>query len=603
MPIDAARISNDIETIASFSECDVSIGHSRPTFSASWTRARDYVIAQARAIGCIHRIDAAGNVHIRSESLPSDAIVWLSGSHIDSVPTGGKYDGVVGIICALEVLRAAHESGRRDLPLELIIFAEEEGTTFGLGLLGSRAWVGSLDAGQLSAGRNAIGQNYLEAGAALGVRPDHLEAERLSDGTYFGFVEVHIEQAPAMWNAGVPLAVVTAIAGRRQYRCTITGVANHAGSTSMSDRKDALVGAATCMLQLEGIANGLGGGTVLTVGRIECKPNAINVIPSEVTFTIDFRSPSDVLLHAGEEKIRHVIQQTCCRRGLSHTIDVTENAPPINMNALLCDRLEKAANTLGISAPRTVSGALHDAAILAPIIPTAMLFVASKDGISHNPAEFSRAEDIAAAARVLYEVVSSTGKLDEGLQLNAADETRPASGAAKQMQGAARNRGQILSAGTTKVTLAPLNAADRAGFVAVCGPLFEHSPWVAERTWDHSPFASRDALHAALCETMYAASRDEQVQLIASHPDLVGTMARQGRLTRESTTEQAAAGLDTLTNDEIETFSRYNAKYQEKFGFPFVICARQSKKEAILAAFPKRLANTPDEEFKTALEE
>ena len=151
--------------------------------------------------------------------------------------------------------------------------------------------------------------------------------------------------------------------------------------------------------------------------------------------------------------------------------------------------------------------------------------------------------------------------------------------------------------------LSELNQADREGFIAVCGPLFEHSPWIAERTWPKRPFASRDVLHAALCETMYAASKDEQVKLIASHPNLVGRMAQEGQLTRESTTEQAAAGLSNLSADEVQRFDRYNAAYRERFGFPFVICARENRKDAILAAFPARLNNTRDAEIQTALGE
>ena len=175
--------------------------------------------------------------------------------------------------------------------------------------------------------------------------------------------------------------------------------------------------------------------------------------------------------------------------------------------------------------------------------------------------------------------------------------------------------------------LSQLNAADRAGFVAVCGPLFEHSPWVAERTYDGTgstsvspplrggsetpaerganggPFASRDALHAALCDAMYAATVEEQTKLIAAHPDLVGRLAKEGRLTRESTAEQTAAGLTTLTDAEATAFDRYNAAYRERFGFPFVICARENKKAAILAAFPVRLANARDQEIRTALAE
>ena len=173
--------------------------------------------------------------------------------------------------------------------------------------------------------------------------------------------------------------------------------------------------------------------------------------------------------------------------------------------------------------------------------------------------------------------------------------------------------------------LSHLSRADRAGFVAVCGPLFEHSPWVAERTYDRtasvSPplrggsgtpaerganggrFASRDALHAALCDAMYAATVEEQTKLIAAHPDLVGRLAREGRLTRESTVEQTAAGLTTLTEAEAAAFDRYNGAYRERFGFPFVICARENKKDAILAAFPIRLANSREQEIQTALGE
>jgi OHCU decarboxylase len=154
-----------------------------------------------------------------------------------------------------------------------------------------------------------------------------------------------------------------------------------------------------------------------------------------------------------------------------------------------------------------------------------------------------------------------------------------------------------------KYSLIELNQFDRDRFVAVCGPLFEHSPWIAERTWAGRPFGSLDALHLALCDTVYAASVDEQVKLIASHPDLVGRLAREGRLTRESTAEQAAAGLNQLSEREIALFDSYNEKYRARFGFPFVICARENKKAAILAAIPVRLNNTRAQEIQTALNE
>ena len=157
--------------------------------------------------------------------------------------------------------------------------------------------------------------------------------------------------------------------------------------------------------------------------------------------------------------------------------------------------------------------------------------------------------------------------------------------------------------GVDKTNLSQLNAADVAGFVRVCGPFFEHSPWVSERAAASRPYATLSDLHTALCDAMYGATVEEQINLIASHPDLVGRLAREGRLTQESTSEQAAAGLATLSPTEIEAFERHNATYRAKFGFPFVICARENRKDVIHAAFPVRAANTREQEIRTALGE
>jgi 2-oxo-4-hydroxy-4-carboxy-5-ureidoimidazoline decarboxylase len=154
-----------------------------------------------------------------------------------------------------------------------------------------------------------------------------------------------------------------------------------------------------------------------------------------------------------------------------------------------------------------------------------------------------------------------------------------------------------------KISLEALNSADERMFISVCGPLFEQSPWIAQRTWPHNPFTNLESLHATLCKTMYAATNDEKINLIASHPDLVGRLAAEGRLTKESNAEQTAAGLAQLTPEEIAAFDRFNAAYRSKFGFPFVICARENKKATILAAFPIRLANSRDQEIQTALAE
>jgi len=404
MLIDSERISRDIETIAGFNETTPEIGFSRPTFSPAWRKARDYVIAQAEAAGCKVRIDAAGNVHARPAAIGWDEKVWLSGSHIDSVPTGGKFDGVVGVAVPLEVLRAAHLAGRA-VPLELIVFAEEEGTTFGIGMFGSRLWVNregpfaeNGDDEFFHQFRNRAGQTYFEAGAAHGVRRGDLAGERIEPEKYRGLIEVHIEQGPAMWAEGTPLAVVTAIAGRKQYKVKLLGVPNHAGSTPMRFRNDPLVAAARVICGVDEIAHKHGPATVATVGKIECQPNAVNVIAGTVRFTIDLRSPDAETLETCHRQIEELVISSY------HNFNflTTEDPPPVRMDAGVCAALRRAA---GGTIVETVSGALHDAAILAPLLPTAMLFVASKDGVSHNPAEFSRIEDIAAAARALAELV------------------------------------------------------------------------------------------------------------------------------------------------------------------------------------------------------
>jgi allantoate deiminase len=384
------------------------MGADRPTFSPAWRQARDWCTGEAERAGCQWRVDAAGNVHIRLKGVDWSRPVWLSGSHIDSVPNGGDFDGVVGVVTALEVLRAANDAGRHDLPLEAIVFAEEEGTTFGLGMLGSRGWAGTLDIAALAALRNSAGQSYWEAGGNHAATAEQLATDQLRPAAYAGFVEVHVEQGPAMWKHDHRVALVTAIAGRRQWAVSLRGVANHAGSTGMQDRHDALAGAAEVISAVECVPDLLDKTAVATVGRITVEPNAVNVIPGRVDFTIDLRGPDDGTLDIGQERIIALVASAAARRGLEVELRHCESLPAVQLDAALADRVRRAAARLGMTPlPETVSGALHDAAILAPLVPTVMLFVASRDGISHNPAEFSRLEDIAAAARLLAAVVDT----------------------------------------------------------------------------------------------------------------------------------------------------------------------------------------------------
>ncbi len=552
MPISSSRLAADFAAIAA---CTATPGRgaTRPTFSDAWGQSRAYVIAECERAGCEVRTDPFGNVRARPKKLGWDAPAWLVGSHIDTVPHGGDYDGVAGVVVAIELLRSAFDEGLHDLPVELIVFAEEEGPTFGLGMIGARLLVGELGADDVAKLKNSSGQNYLEAGSPYGVSPAFFAPSPLRASNLKGLIELHIEQGPGMWRRDQRLAVVTAIAGRRQYKVTLEGEANHAGATSMTDRRDALAGAAEVVAMLEQLAPMLSPETVATVGRLEVKPNAVNVIADRVEFTIDFRSPADVLLTRGDALIRANIDAIAKRRQLTVTLTQTEAIPARPMDAKLVDGFK----SLGVTAT-SVSGALHDSAVMAPHVPTVMLFVPSRGGISHNPAEFSRVEDVAAGAVVIEKFVR-------------------------------------------RLSIDGVNAMPREAFIAKFGGIFEHSPWVAERT--RGPFASVDALHAAMASVVRAATREEQLALIRAHPDLVGRLAREGKLTRESTSEQKAAGLDALTDAEIAQFEQYNAAYRERFGFPFIICARLNRKDAILKSFPERLRNTVEQEIATALVE
>ena len=403
MPIRLFCIKSDLAAVAAITATPGN-GATRPTFSPEWRRARDYVIKEAAKIGCTHRISAAGNVHIRPPHLTANNRPILCGSHIDSVPNGGDFDGVIGCLVPLELLRAAAED-KTPIDLELVIFAEEEGPTFGLGMLGSRAWVGELSAAELRKLKNKAGEDFFTAGKPHGVDEAKLKSDRLRPTAYAGLIEVHIEQGPGMWRRNQPVAVVTAIAGRYQYRCTVTGEANHAGSTSMVDRQDALAAAAEIVVALEKIPSAERS-EVLTVGRMTINPNAINVVPGCVEFTIDGRAPSDSQLKKIDAAIRKVIVVVVQRRGIRIDLLQTESQPAAPMNRGLVKALDDAvvAETRK-PVVHAVSGALHDSAILAPHLPTVMLFVASKDGISHNPAEFSRVGDIALAAKIVYSAV------------------------------------------------------------------------------------------------------------------------------------------------------------------------------------------------------
>ena len=321
-------------------------------------------------------------------------------SHIDTVPNAGAFDGVLGVVLALEAMEELREEA---LPfhLELIAFSEEEGIRFGFPFFASLAAIGELNDEQL-ARRDAKAVTLSDALQAFGLEPARLrESASLPPDTYAA-LEVHIEQGPVLESSGLPLGVVTAIVGQSRLRLTFNGQANHAGTTPMPLRKDALVAASQWIVEVERFASGYKQ-LVATVGKVDVLAGAINIVPGTVQVTLDVRHPDDASRHAAVARLLTRAEQIAAARGVTVRAQHLSEQASVPMNAALCGGLTAAAEAAGYNVAPLFSGAGHDAMILAPHVPTAMLFVRSPGGLSHHPEETVLEEDIEAALATVVE--------------------------------------------------------------------------------------------------------------------------------------------------------------------------------------------------------
>ncbi len=373
----------------------------RLSLSPAHRAAADEVLALFRAAGLAAEIDPLGTVVGRLPCGSNDAKLLLIGSHIDTVPDGGIYDGILGVMAGLAVIEELKRTGRK-LPfdVELLAFSDEEGVRFPSPFSSSRAVAGTFDAKLLDE-RDKNGVSRGEALKAFGCDPSLWPTVARDRERLLGYLELHIEQGPVLESAGHPLGVVSAIVGLSLGRMTVTGAAGHAGTTPMHLRRDALACAAEIVLALEAMARE-NDEIVATVGRLTVSPGAGNVIPGTVSFSYDIRSPRDAArvkaLALAMGRAREIAEE----RGCSIDIEMTTAMPAAISDAHLKAALGKAA---GEHAPELVSGAGHDAMIFRNVCPQAMLFVRSKNGLSHHPEEFTSAEDIGIAARALHDAV------------------------------------------------------------------------------------------------------------------------------------------------------------------------------------------------------
>jgi allantoate deiminase len=342
-------------------------------------------------LGTQVRIDAAGNLRALYPSAASGSKRLLIGSHLDTVPNAGAYDGILGVVLAVSLLEAL---GRRKLTFEIEVvgFSEEEGVRFGTPYIGSRALVGRLDHGLLEH-KDANGVSVRRAIEEFGLKPDEIPDARLSDNA-FAYLEFHIEQGPVLEQIGRPLGVVEGIAGQSRLEVTFIGRANHAGTTPMNLRHDAIAAAAEWITTVEAEATGTSG-LATTVGRIQVIPGATNVIAGETRLSLDVRHKLDDVRTRAVETLLRKAEQIAERRGMIVHWSTQLDQKAVAMNPFLVCKAGEAIQSVGCEPFTMVSGAGHDAMILAEIVPAAMIFLRTPGGISHSPAEKVEIGDVA----------------------------------------------------------------------------------------------------------------------------------------------------------------------------------------------------------------
>lgn len=353
------------------------------------------------------RIDAAGNLRAVYPGATNGVPRLLIGSHLDTVPNAGAYDGVLGVTLAVALIEQL-QGEKLPFAIELIGFSDEEGIRFGIPFIGSRALVNTLDE-KLLQQPDADGVTIRQAIERFGINPDDIAEARLAPDT-LGYVEFHIEQGPVLAQVGLPLAAVDAIVGQSRFEIIFRGTANHAGTTPMNSRRDALTGAAEWIVEVERAARETSG-LVATVGSIQAQPGAANVIAGEARLTLDVRHASDgIRLRAVDDLLRRA-EEVAARRNLHVRCNERARQCAVAMDPFLVRQIETAIAQAGCETRRMSSGAGHDAMILAGRIPSAMIFLRSPGGISHNPAETVEIADvekaIEAGSHLLHRLASS----------------------------------------------------------------------------------------------------------------------------------------------------------------------------------------------------
>ena len=377
-------------------------GVTRLSFTDEERAAKDRVASYMEEAGLAVHEDAVGNLFGRREGRNAEAPAVLIGSHVDSVYSGGNFDGPLGVLAGVEVLQTIEEQGiETEHPIEVVAFTDEEGVRFSFGMIGSRALAGKLTPEDLTSYEDEDGVSIAEAMFAYGLDPELIGDAARPEDSVKAYVELHIEQGRVLENEDLPAGVVTGIAGPVWLRFLLEGETGHAGATPMNLRRDSLAAAAGIMGLIEAAAAETGT-SVGTVGQLDLEPGGINIIPGKVRFSLDLRDIDEEIRDRVEGHILEGAEEICRRRGVGLEIETLQRLAPAPCSDLVRDAAERACERLGIRPHALPSGAGHDGMQLTDLCPMGVIFVRSKNGISHNPDEWSSQEDCAAGSNILY---------------------------------------------------------------------------------------------------------------------------------------------------------------------------------------------------------
>lgn len=381
-------------------------GSRRPGFSLLEREAKDLVVNWMQEAGLTVHEDGAGNILGRLEGKNYGVPAVMSGSHVDTVPNGGHFDGTVGVLAALEVAQAWKETGYTpEKSYEVVCFTDEEGSRFNGGLTGSEAMVGDTDMEDMVKRVDFDDRLFEDVIADVGLTVEGYKKAKRDLKEIETYVEVHIEQGKRLEKEGLPCGIVSGIAGPYWLKVIFKGLAGHAGNTPMNDRKDAMVAASEFILRVSELPELINDTSVATVGNVTVKPNGTNVIPGEVILQVDIR---DIQFDTRKELIEKIIETgkiIAEKSDIEFTSEHVHDAPPVPVSPERQELLEEVMKEQGIRPYRLPSGAGHDAMILGQYLPAAMLFVQSKAGISHNPLEWSELNDIVQTIHVLKKYI------------------------------------------------------------------------------------------------------------------------------------------------------------------------------------------------------